>query len=255
MDAIVLAGGKIGSLGPEFCPEGQRALLRVAGKPMLAYIVEALRKCQKIETIYLIGDCQSIAPFFADLPDLVLLPAGEDLIDNALAGIKRCQGQVIIASADIPLLSAEILEEFIALCSCYPEHDFYYPVIPRQVNDLVFPGTKRTYFKFIDGEVTGGNIFIFNASMPPDQLSRVEEFGRSFTDARKTKIRIVLKVGIFFLLKMFLGRVSLAEAERKVSRLVGFKGKVLPFEKPEIALDVDKESDLKAAEAALRIEN
>lgn len=255
MDAIILAGGKVGSLGLDLCPEGQRALLRLAGKPMLTYVVEALRACRKIEKIYIIGDCQSIAPFFTDLSDLVLLPAGEDLIDNALAGIKHCRGQVIIASADIPLLSTEILEEFITLCSCYPDHDFYYPVVPRQVNDRVFPGAKRTYFKFKDGEVTGGNIFIFNASMPKDQLSRVEEFGRSFTDARKTKIRIVLKVGIFFLLKMILGRVSLAEAEQKVSRLVGFKGKVLPFEKPEIALDVDKESDLKSAEAALRIEN
>ncbi|MFZ5592589.1 MAG: hypothetical protein ACOY81_12390, partial [Bacillota bacterium] len=75
-------------------------------------------------------------------------------------------------------------------------------------------------------------------------LPRCLERGRQLVAARKSPLRLAGLVGWGFLLRFLLRRITLAEAERKVSQLLGVEGAVVLCSDPEVGVDVDKPSDL-----------
>jgi hypothetical protein len=52
------------------------------------------------------------------------------------------------------------------------------------------------------------------------------------------------QIGLLFILKFLLKRLSLSEVELQFSKLLSIKGKAIVLDYPEIGIDVDKPSDL-----------
>jgi hypothetical protein len=61
---------------------------------------------------------------------------------------------------------------------------------------------------------------------------------------RKKPWKLSKLLGIKFIFKYFLGTLDLKEIEDRVSKIIGYKGKGLIIENPEVGFDVDKPSDL-----------
>ena len=247
-------------LYPEDVARGNKALLTIGGRPMVDYVVEALRGCPEVGKIVLVGDaplqkayCQplgvlSVAP--GDSP-LGSLASGVAALETAAPagcplGAHPAADWVLACTGDIPFLTAGAVSGFLREC-CRREADFYYPIITRQDAEAHFSGVKRTYARLRDGVFTGGNLFLARRSIIGEALPKAEDFIR----LRKKPLAMAWLVGPGFLFAYLLGFLTIAMVERRISGLVGYRGAAVISDYPEIGVDVDKISDLALARRLL----
>jgi hypothetical protein len=79
-----------------------------------------------------------------------------DARDNLLHFLDD-NNNVVICTCDIPMVSNKAIEDFVNQC-CEKRADIGYPIIEKSLNDIKYPGARRTYVKMRDGTYTGGNI-------------------------------------------------------------------------------------------------
>ncbi|WP_258360701.1 nucleotidyltransferase family protein [Moorella sulfitireducens] len=234
IDAVVLAGDG-----------GGRALLPVGSRPMIAWVVEALLASGRIRRLAVTGP-QELAPVLP--PDAILVPAGRTAVDSALNGAAAFPEAewLLLVTADIPLLKPEAVKDFLDRCRERPA-DFYYPIVSRECNEAFYPGVKRTYVRLREGTFTGGNMVLIKAAA----LLACARRGQELVRLRKSPLALSRLAGFKFIVKFLTHRLTIAEAEKNFSRLLGARGAgiISPF--PEIGIDVDKESDLELARRVL----
>ena len=248
IDAIVLAGSTNEGRLRQCSPVENEALIPIGNRIMLDYVVAALLSAQEIEQIAIVGPKNQLEALYASNSRIILVDSGETVIDSFIAGVKVLapQGHILIATGDIPLLSAEAVEAFLARCTD-KEVDLYYPVVSKEANERLYPAVKRTYLHLKDGIYTGGNIFLFN----PFKLDSCIDKGRELVSLRKSPLALSKLIGLIFIIKYLTRQLSLQEIERQFSRLLGLKGKAVILDYPEIGIDVDKPSDLELVRRVL----
>ncbi|MCH1927236.1 hypothetical protein L6232_20735, partial [Shewanella sp. C31] len=61
---------------------------------------------------------------------------------------------------------------------------------------------------------------------------------------RKRPLALARMIGLDVLLKLLLGRLSVAELEARAGRILGVEARALLTPFPEVGVDVDREADL-----------
>lgn len=234
VDAVILAGDQEG-----------RSLLPVGSRPIIAWVVEALLASGRIRRLVVAGppELASALP-----PDVTLVPAGRTAVDSALNGAAAFPEAewLLLVTADIPLLKPEAVRDFLDRCRERPA-DFYYPIVSRECNEASYPGVERTYVRLRDGTFTGGNMVLIKTSA----LLTCARRGRELVRLRKSPLALSRLIGLKFIIKFLTHRLTIAEAEKHFSRLLGARGVGIISPYPEIGIDVDKESDLELARRVL----
>src|SRR5438105_487566 len=113
--AVLLAGGKT---TPEFAREAgtaERALADVNGRPMVRYVIEALKAAETVDRIILVAP-----PGFPEQPGVdrhVASAAG--LVGNIRAGLRECGDAqfALFATADIPFLTGAAIDDHLRACA------------------------------------------------------------------------------------------------------------------------------------------
>lgn len=247
VNAIVLCGAPNTGALREADPAPNEALIPIAGRPMVQYVIDGLRQSGRVDRILLVAPPNMLEPHVHG-PQLEFVPARGHIIDNVMAAVERLpvSDKVLIASCDIPLITGAIVNGWLDMCAVR-EADLYYPIVERSVADAYFPGVKRTYVTLREGTFTGGNLFLVNPAMVPVCAPRV----RRFLDYRKSPVKLAGLLGWMFIFRLLTKNLRLAELEAKVSQVWGLRGAVLVCPYPEVGIDVDKPSDLQLARAAL----
>ncbi|TYO96982.1 nucleotidyltransferase family protein [Desulfallas thermosapovorans] len=250
IDALVLAGSPNDGPLKECSSARYEAMIDIKGKLMVEYVVDALKKCDRIDRIAIVGPRRELAERFNGGGREVLVEHVGNLTDNVLRGLGGLPGakRVLLLTSDIPLITTRAIENFIDLCGDR-QADLYYPVVPREVVEKIYTTSKRTYVQLKEGVYTGGNIFLFNPGVVEECLPR----GQKLVDARKSPLKLCRLVGLLFLIKFLMKNISLQEAQKKVSRLLGIKGQVVISLYPEVGVDVDKPSDLELVNKQLEL--
>jgi molybdopterin-guanine dinucleotide biosynthesis protein A len=248
-DALVLAGG--GKPEPLIEQEGvsNKAFIVVQGRPLLAYILRALQEAPSVDRIIVIGPESNLESLRQDGYIFEIMPEKGGILDNVAAGFEIVEQNrlCLVVTADIPLLNAEVIEEFIKLCAPY-DYDFYYPILSRETCLLHFPETERTYVRLKEGHVTGGNIGFVSPSWFLENRGRLE----LFISYRKKPLKLLRILPPLFIIKYLLKTLSLSDLEHSISRLLHFKARAVPCECVEIGVDVDKISDLELIRKVLK---
>lgn len=247
MMALVLAGQRNQGALSARSDVAWEALIPIGGRPMLQYVLEALTASPAIEAVRVVG------PELRDPPGSVhdgLVPvtyiaAGGTLWDNLDRGLNGLapDAPVLVATADIPLISESTVSAFVAAARPAAV-DIVYPLIPRAAVEQAFPGVHRTYFRFRQGVFTGGNLFWLR----PGAWATARPHAQQLLSHRKAPLKLARDIGLSVLVRYLVGRLDLAEVERVAGRLLGVTGCGLVFPYPEVGVDVDKESDLDLAE-------
>ncbi len=238
VDAVVLAGRENTGKLQEESPEKWEANIEVAGKPMVTYILDALKGVSKIGTIYLVGPEEAVGRY-AGPKVKVVEPAG-DLFGNVRKGLAAASTEcVLVCASDIPLVTSDIAGDLLDRC-LESGADFCYPVSSKSDCDRRFPGVKRTYVTLRDGTYTGGNLFFVRKSA----VERAWPMAEKMISYRKSPVKMVGVLGPWLLIKFALKKASVADFERKVAGLLNLKPKAILNASPEIGVDVDKPSDL-----------
>jgi GTP:adenosylcobinamide-phosphate guanylyltransferase len=241
MHAIITAGGNPPPNDPLYIlTKGfPKALLSIAGKSMIQWVVDALDGSKSISKLIIVGlppdtDISSRHP-------LTFLPDHGSIISNIQAGVDQIHRddpltkKSLIVSSDIPAIKSSMVDWMIKIVE-ETDADIFYNVVTRQVMESVFPGSKRTYTRFRQQEVCGGDLNGLNLSF----LSGGNPFFDEIINSRKNPIKQASLFGFDILVSLLLNRLSLQDVEKKISERIHARGKVLLCPFAEIGMDVDK---------------
>jgi GTP:adenosylcobinamide-phosphate guanylyltransferase len=246
-DVLIMAGTASPSTLTEEEGVKNKAFIKIHGKDMFAYVLQAFRTAKGIGRIAVVAPAAEMRARAEE--DILIVPEGDSLVDNLKKGCLALEPgeHFLVCSSDVPFLTAEAVEDFLAACHPY-DYDFYYPIVSRADNERRFPGVKRTYVKIKNAEYTGGNLFLVNPRCLPAALPRLEKFYA----LRKNPLRLAGTLGLFFVLKLLLKKVTIRELEERFAALFAIKGKAVISAYPEIGTDIDKPSDLALARQLLK---
>ena len=251
MNAIVTAGGATEPKQPlyEITRGGLKAMIEIAGKPMVQWVLDALSQCKDIERVVVVG--LSPETDLGCAHPLIVLPDFGGMLNNIQAGAREIQRldphatHAILASGDLPTLRGEIVDWLICQVKD-PDQDIYYTVIERSTMERDFPGSKRTYVHLKDTQVCGGDLHCFRLSAATEE----NPVWKRLIESRKRPLRQASILGYDTLFFLMLRQLSLQDAEATVCKRLGIKGRAVLSPYPEIGMDVDKPFQLELVREA-----
>ncbi len=227
-----------------------KALIPIAGRPMIAYVVEAIARSRYVQHIAIVALDPSSPVQFPVPVDFV--PDTGDMLGNISAGIEHAQAAypaldaVLLSSSDIPTITTEIVDSFIEECF-RTDHEICYSVVPRSVMEARFPGSRRSYVHLREGDFAGGDMLVIR----PGLLLRQSALWQRLAAARKSALRQASLFGLWPLLRLLTRRMSLPEAEERASRALAIRGRAVVCPYAEIGMDVDKPFQLDLVRAEI----
>jgi molybdopterin-guanine dinucleotide biosynthesis protein A len=250
IDAVVLAGGVPGPDDPLYEASGgnPKALMDVAGKPMIQWVLDALSGASTVDRVHVVG-LQDPGGLQCSRP-LAFFPDHGGLLANVKAGLGIASqhspsDHCLLVSADVPAIRPEMIDWRVK-SALADAADIDYAVVDRRTMERRFPGSNRSYLKLKDVEVCGGDVNVVRV----DVAAR-EELWERIIAARKNVFKQAMLLGFDTLLLILLRRLTLAKAEQLVSARLGLRGRVRLSPYAELAMDVDKPHQLAIIEQDL----
>ncbi|MEW6202423.1 MAG: nucleotidyltransferase family protein [bacterium] len=247
IDVVIMAGGVVPDSLKGFTGKKSKAMLKIGDRYMVEYVVDAVRGMKGVGKVICVGHEDEIGQVLGGRVD-VMVPSVDSMMENLRAGLRAVAGTdlVLICTCDIPLITSAVLEDFIRTCK-KRQTDLCYPIVEKAVNERLFPSVKRTYVRLKDGVFTGGNVVLVNPTVFEAHWALIE---RAMA-LRKSPLKLLRMLGIFFVLRFIFRQLSIANIESKVEKILGFHAAAVIVPHPEIGIDVDKESDYKIILEAL----
>lgn len=241
MNVLITAGG-FPTPEEEFYKYTQgksKALVDVAGKPMIQWILDAVGNSSKVENIVIVSldessklNCKKTIHY---------VPHQGSMIDNIKAGTNKIlelnptSDYILAIASDIPTITTEMVDWLIDTC-LETKDELYYNVVLREVMEARFPGSKRTYTKLKGVELCGGDMNVFAIKT----VTAREGLWNKLEQNRKKPLKQVAMVGFDNLLLILLRLITPEQAAKRVSRRIGLKARVIRCPYAEIAMDADK---------------
>jgi GTP:adenosylcobinamide-phosphate guanylyltransferase len=252
MDAIVTAGGIPLPEDPlyPFTEGHSKALLDIAGKPMIQWVLDALSAASKVDNIILIG-MNAKSGVTCSKP-IHYLPNEGRMLSNIVAGVNKSlelnpqAERVLIVSSDIPALTAEMIDWLVTETEKDPA-DLYYGVIPREVMEKRFPDSRRTWTHLKDLDVCGADINAAHVRMATEHLDMWE----SLIGNRKSPLKQAAVIGLNILLLVAFRQITLKDLVQRVCGRIGIDGRAVIWPWAEAGMDVDKPHQLEIMRADL----
>ncbi len=256
MDAILFAGGIPQPDEPlyRYSAGEPKALIDVAGKPMIQWVVDALCEARTIDRIVIIGLTEK-SRLECGKP-LVYLPNEGRLLDNVKAGTAKVlelnpkAKYVLLASSDTPAVTGDMFDWIVNTCM-ETRDDLYYNVIRREAMEKRYPGSKRTYTKLKDMEVCGGDTNMVRAAI----VNQHSDFWNKVFDARKSPAEQATLLGPDILFRLLFRQLTADDVIQRVASKLGLKGRAIVCPYPEVGMDVDKPHQLELLRADLAARN
>jgi GTP:adenosylcobinamide-phosphate guanylyltransferase len=252
MDAIVTAGGIPLPDEPlyEYTQGKNKALVEICGKPMIQWVLDALCGAISVERVVIVGlpenngvTCEKVTDF---------LPNQGGLLQNLRAGMKfvhetnpRSQ-HLLSVSSDIPGITSEMVD-WVANTAMQTDDDAYYNVITRQVMEARYPASRRSYVRFKDVEVCGGDMNVIRTELGAENDALWERI----IAARKNALKQASLIGYDTLILLLLRLITLEDAVKMATRRLKMTGRALMCPYAEIGMDVDKPFQLEIMRADL----
>lgn len=255
IDVILLAGNR---------PEGEilslnagtscKALVPIAGQPMLYYPLKTLLNHQKIGKIWVLH--QDINAFDKD-PTLAPMIRNERVImHKSGAGISssiamllndetQAQCPMIVTTGDNILLSDDMIDHFVANAQ---GHDIAVAMVESKVLLAHYPESQRTWLKFKGGKWSGANMFWLGDH---DKILPILDFWQSIEQDRKKGRKIIGAFGLPLLLASLLRLITLPDALKKVGQKFGVDAALVSMPQAHACIDVDKPADVVLTETIL----
>jgi len=236
-NALVLAGSRPGG-DPLAQAAGvsSKALIEIGGEPMLARVVAALRAAGAARIAVVASDPPVVA--LAQRLGCETLPAEAGPSESAAAGFALLGAPMLLTTADHALLRPEWVTDFLARCR--PDADVAVLLARRQSIARDAPGSKRSYWRFADGDWSGCNLFCLATPRAGAALG----LWRQVEADRKRPWRIVSRLGFGLLLRYLAGRLTLADGVAHLGRRAGLAAQAVESPFGLAAVDVDKVADL-----------
>ncbi len=245
MDAIITAGGipLPGEPLYEYTRGGSKAMLDLAGKPMIQWVLDAISKSPKINHIIVIGltelggiTCPKPITFLANQEDMLAN------INTGLDALKRFQTgseYALLAASDVPGITTEMVNWMVDEVEA-SQADIYYQVITRETMEEKFPASRRTYTRVKDMEICGGDVNAVRVNLDPT----VNHMWERLIASRKNPVKQASILGINVLSGLLFRSATIEELAEMICKRLKVTGKVIRCPYAEMGMDVDKPNQL-----------
>jgi CTP:molybdopterin cytidylyltransferase MocA len=254
--AVVLAGDRSsGDPLVQASGRGCKALLEIDGTPMMLRVLDALGAASCVGPITICGPSRESVDAEERLRARI---AGERIAWQAPQATPSTSAHValrsvapgtpvLLTTADHPLLRAEIVDHF-CRAALATGADAVVGLAPYALVRELFPGMKKTVLRFRDDEYCGCNLFAFLTPAGRQMADRWREVEAE----RKSPLKVMKLLGWGSVLRYRFGWLSLADAERALSRRMGMRLAAVRMPFGDAAVDVDSPADHELVERRLR---
>jgi len=246
MDAVILAGALNSGALRSVSQAHYEAEIEIAGQPMLDYVIHALCGVRGIKKIVVVAPKEIISKI--NLKKVIFVERGKSMIESLFNGLRILEAiePVLIVTSDIPLITAEALEDFLARCT-KNSGDIYYSFVSKTVNEEKYPQVQRTYVKLKEGTFTGGNLVL----LTPQVFQEHRDILEKAASLRKKPVQLCCLLGWRHLWRLLRGELTIHDIEQRVMKTFNLAavGVISPY--PEVGIDVDKPSDLQLVREVL----
>lgn len=252
LQAVVLAGSRLsGDPVARHAGVSHKALVPVAGRPMVARVVDALKRCNRVGRIAVVIEDPTVlrtVPGIDAALDEGTVIGVESAATPSMSAAKAVAAlgddyPVLLTTADHALLTTEMVDLFLDL-SAVKDADVVAALAAKETITAAYPGTVRTYLRFRDGRYSGCNLFFLATPASRNALA----FWRRVEENRKSPWRIAGAIGLGTVFFYVLGALTLNGALARLSRAMGATGAAAIMPVAEAAIDVDKPADLDLVE-------
>jgi GTP:adenosylcobinamide-phosphate guanylyltransferase len=251
MNAVVLAGGPLDDVARLQPGAPNKAFVDICGTTLVGRVVAALRGCAAISRIVVVTpESEWGNPQLRDADDFRLdgVHISESL-RNGIADFPKADSLLIVAS-DMPVLTPAIAGDFVARVEAI-DADVIYGCVEKGAHLARFPSVPHTWARMHDGTYCGGGMF----ALKPQAMPLLERFIEDLGDARKSPLRLASLFGWDMLARFALGRLSVAQAEARATKILGARVRALISPYPETAVNVDRVSDVALARELVSLAN
>jgi CTP:molybdopterin cytidylyltransferase MocA len=234
----VMAAQREGRLDPLAAGAGvtHKCLVPIGGRPLLAHVLGALAEVEGIARVRLVVE-PGAEPKLRPISDGFDLPveyvaAAANIADSVYAAAEGMDGPVVVTTADNVLLTPEAVRRVAERLRA--GDDGVAAMARKEAVLAAHPQGQRRFYRFRDGEYSNCNLF----GLSRRGLAFAETF-RSGGQFAKNPKRVAMAVGLFNLLVMRIGILTLDQAMRRLSRRFGLKASAVVLEDGAHAIDVD----------------
>lgn len=235
MKVLILAGERPGG-DPLAIAENvaNKTQIVIAGEPMLTHVLRAVGQLRPTPQLFISGAAGAAAG-----PHITRIETAQTPCSSVMNALAQTGYPVLVTTADHPLLTPAILDEFLQKANSLAG-DVCVGLVPLTLIEQHYPSNRRTKLKFSDGSVSGANLFLLRNTRAMGLL----EFWRSMEANRKSPWRMLRVLGLGMLLRYATGRLSFAQLVAHLSVRTGCGIAPVMLSNPHAAIDVDKPSDL-----------
>lgn len=236
MDAVVLAAGRSGedfqrAFGIEY-----KCLVEVAGRPIIQWVLEALRVSAAVDRIMVIGPEGSLRATGVT-EDIIPNDTGS-YTDSVGAGLRvAASDRVLLIAADVPLLRFQSLNSYLSDC-LRTDADACFPVVSWEGMQAELPGARKTWYDLRDGRFTKGNAVVARREALLQRLDRIEAL---FNTRKKRQWAGLICQS--FMSRLVGCTCTKADVEAALSSYLGFRLSAIESS-PDLAVDVDEVTDV-----------
>ncbi len=216
---------------------------------MAWHVVQALAESDRIGEIVVVG----LEPNEIDFGvDVHFVPNQPNLWASQNAGLRKLQElnahdrYILALSADIALLTGQIVDSFIKGCEPYTL-DVYWGVVRKEVMLAAFPDSRRTYLPLREGSFCSSDLYLGRLSAG----FQIQDSIRYFIENRKNILAQVWKLGLPTLVKFLFRRLGMDDMLDVAYRIAGIRGGPVVLPLAEAGMDVDKPEQLAQVRAYL----
>jgi len=252
MDAIVIAGGIPQPGDPLYVYSNGdlKALIDVAGKPMIQWVLDALSDAKTVKNVVVVG-LSPKSGLTCKKPMHYVSNQGR-MLANIVTGVNKSleinknSEYVLIVSSDIPALKSEMVD-WLAKTAMKTRDELYYGICPREVMEGRFPASNRTYTKLKDMQVCGADINIIHVN----QVTQHLETWEALIGNRKSPLRQAAIIGWDTLFQLATRQFTMQGLVERACERIGVKGRAIIWDRAEPCMDVDKPHQLELIRADL----
>ena len=254
MDAILTAGGVPLPEEPLYAATqgNPKALVDIAGKPMVQWVLDALTESKSIDNVIIVGLTEKSGLKCGK--KMYFVSNQGKMVENLQAGARKVLDVnkkaefALIVSSDIPGIKGEMVD-WVVDTAMQTKLDVYYNVIPRQVMEKRYPGSKRTWTKLKGLEVCGGDMSVGRIKTI---VADDTDIWDKITNARKNPLKQAALIGYDTAFLLLTGNLSLEKAEKNIMSRLKITGKAIVCPYAEIGMDVDKPHQLEIMRADMK---
>ncbi|MEE8295197.1 MAG: nucleotidyltransferase family protein [Sphingomonadales bacterium] len=253
--AIVLAGDRTGDDQAAGLFGGRKALLKLAGRAMAGYVLEALAKAKTIGDTYVVANRaleikEGLIFSGEDVRRVHFLEGADTPVRSVLKTIKdlKLNFPILILTGDNPLLTPDIIDWFTNAALKEDEADVVVALVEKSRVVADYPKMRRTYYH-LKGESYGGcNLY---ALLTPKALGAAT-FWLGVEKDRKKALKMVASFGFTTLLGALFRTLTIEKALQRASKTLKAEVRALMVPTGRIAIDVDKPDDVPIVEEILK---